>query len=614
MWCRVALTLLLSTTDTLASDMAATRDVLYNRRVVPPTWHVVGRAAPMQRVHFVVALRQKNLKVLEEKFWAVANPKSPHWQQHMSIAEINVLIGARKRDMLTVKLWLKSVLGVSAQMTATADALDVRCSVAEAERLFDAQIFTYAHDNGHTILRTMGPHSVPAQVKKSIDFVEGLADFPMHRSSSRRNRAEEVNRGGKSPLIAPQSLLEMYSIPADHKLSNVSQAPVEFQDDTSYNKADLKAFFQQTNLPEESISETVGPYNGAVPDTEATLDVQYITSVGQKQDNWYWTADNWMYQWSHNFFNSEKVPDAVSISWGWAEDQQCSDGISQAECQTLGIDSQQYVARVNTEFMKIGLRGVSIFVASGDSGANGRSDSQCTDSRLHASFPGSSPYVTTVGATMLQDPEFKLQNPPPACKALGTGYACASGGTEVAVSAERAGFTSGGGFSTYSPMPSYQKEAVSKYLAKQSSKLPPASYFNRSNRAFPDVAAMGNNFLIYMADLGGWSAVGGTSAATPTVAGIAAYLNDLSYTKSGKPLGFMNPLLYQMQLEAPEAFTDVVEGDNRCTEDGCFASCKGYEAAVGWDPVTGLGTPVASKMLAYLEAQLERRYAPVVHV
>jgi tripeptidyl-peptidase-1 len=405
----------------------------------------------------------------------------------------------------------------------------------------------------------------------------------------------------------------MYSVPPA-KLSTVSEGPAEFQDDTSYNKDDLKTFFKQTDLPDETISDIVGPYDGSEPDTEATLDVQYITSVGQKQVNWYWTADNWMYQWAHNFFNATKVPDEVSISWGWAEDQQCSQGIDQTECQTLGIDSATYVARVNTEFQKIGLRGVSLFVASGDSGANGRSDGTCTDTVLHASFPGSSPYVTAVGATMLQNPKFELKSPPPACSAMGATYACASGGTEIAVTSSGAGFTSGGGFSTYTNMPSYQKAAVSHYLTEEASKLPPATYFNRSHRAYPDISAMGNNFLVYMQSFGGWSPVGGTSAATPTVAGVAAYLNDYSYNKTGKPLGFLNPLLYQMYAEEPTAFTDVTVGDNKCTEDGCFSSCKGYEAAKGWDPVTGLGTPVTSKMLAYLEKQFMKRAASTVVV
>jgi len=41
--------------------------------------------------------------------------------------------------------------------------------------------------------------------------------------------------------------------------------------------------------------------------------------------------------------------------------------------------------------MKMGLRGVSVFVASGDSGANGRSDLHCWDNTLHPDFPASSP-------------------------------------------------------------------------------------------------------------------------------------------------------------------------------------------------------------------------------
>merc|ERR1712232_920951 len=366
--------------------------------------------------------------------------------------------------------------------------------------------------------------------------------------------------------------------------------------------------------PDEKVSDIVGPHDGSSPDTEATLDVQYIMSVGQKQVNWYWTSTEWMYQWSQNFFNTKDVPDAVSISWGWAEDQQCSSGISLPECQTLGVNSQQYVARVNTEFQKIGLRGVSLFVASGDSGANGRSDSSCTDNVLHASFPGSSPYVTAVGATQLSNPEFALPNAPSACSSQGPGSKCASGGVEVAVSSQVAGFTSGGGFSTYTPMPSYQQAAVNQYLSEASASLPPASYFNRSHRAYPDVSAMGNNFLIYMQSMGGWSPVGGTSAATPTFAGIAAYLNDVSYKKSGRPLGFLNPLLYKMHSESPSAFTDVTVGDNRCTEDGCFASCEGFKAAKGWDPVTGLGTPVADKMLAYVEKQFKKRAGSAIVV
>merc|ERR1711904_612512 len=147
---------------------------------------------------------------------------------------------------------------------------------------------------------------------------------------------------------------------------------------------------------------------------------------------------------------------------------------------------------------------------------------------------------------MGQDPVYDLPSTPKACTALASSsMKCASGGTEVAVSSQVAGFTSGGGFSTYTPMPSYQKDAVTAYL-KSGVTLPPSTYFNGTNRGYPDVAAMGNNFAVYLSEYGGWTTVGGTSAASPTFAAIAGYLNSVSVNKTGKPLGFMNPLLYKM--------------------------------------------------------------------
>ena len=52
------------------------------------------------------------------------------------------------------------------------------------------------------------------------------------------------------------------------------------------------------------------------------------------------------------------------MSWGWAEDRQCDI----IDCQN--ITSQQYVNRVNNEYLKITLRGVTI-VVDGDAGAPG---------------------------------------------------------------------------------------------------------------------------------------------------------------------------------------------------------------------------------------------------
>jgi len=98
--------------------------------------------------------------------------------------------------------------------------------------------------------------------------------------------------------------------------------------------------------------------------------------------------------------------------------------------------------------------------------------------------------------------------------------------------------------------------------------------------------------------------VGGTSCSAPIVAGILTLLNDYVISKSGKPLGFVNPLLYKMAAAAPTCFNDITKGDNICTEDGCSSGCYGFTCTKGWDPVSGLGSPVYTEMLKYVRANV----------
>ncbi len=73
-----------------------------------------------------------------------------------------------------------------------------------------------------------------------------------------------------------------------------------------------------------------------------------------------------------------------------------------------------------------------------------------------------------------------------------------------------------------------------------------------------------------------------TSAALPAFAAIIGLQNDYQVRQGRKQLGFLNPLLYQY---ASNIFYDVTTGHN----PGC--NTNGFSAALGWDPVTGLGTP-----------------------
>ena len=148
--------------------------------------------------------------------------------------------------------------------------------------------------------------------------------------------------------------------------------------------------------------------------------------------------------------------------------------------------------------------------------------------------------------------------------------------------------TSGGGFSNYYLQPTWQSEVVSDYfsMVTGTSKAPVSGY-NRAGRGYPDVALAATNYLITVG--GRQYAVSGTSAAAPVMAGMVSLVNAERLAAGRSPLGWINPALYR----GKQFFTnDITVGDNKCTASLTNLACcaQGFNAAVGWDPATGLGS------------------------
>lgn len=132
---------------------------------------------------------------------------------------------------------------------------------------------------------------------------------------------------------------------------------------------------------------------------------------------------------------------------------------------------------------------------------------------------------------------------------------------------------SSGGFSNIFTQPSYQTTAVSAFLTKLGSTN--SGKFNPKGRAFPDIAAMGDNVEIVSGGTTGL--VAGTSCSSPIFASIIALINDQRAGAGKASLGFLNPFLYGT---AASTFTDITTGNN----PGC--NTNGFPAEVGWDPVS----------------------------
>jgi hypothetical protein len=92
--------------------------------------------------------------------------------------------------------------------------------------------------------------------------------------------------------------------------------------------------------------------------------VQYGSALALNSTFWFWTVDRWMYEFATQLFNAKAFPLVVSMSWGWPEPDQCQI----VDCSN-GQTSFSYVNKVNVEFVKLGLKGITLLAASGDQGA-----------------------------------------------------------------------------------------------------------------------------------------------------------------------------------------------------------------------------------------------------
>jgi len=163
--------------------------------------------------------------------------------------------------------------------------------------------------------------------------------------------------------------------------------------------------------------------------------------------------------------------------------------------------------------------------------------------------------------------------------------------------------TSGGGFSTVWPAPSWQTKAVQSYLSNNATgALPPTSAFASTGRGYPDVALLGHNYKVTIQ--GQEQIVSGTSASAPVFAGLITLINSARFNAGKKSLGFLNPALYQLAETHPDIFQDVTSGTNNCCAGQFQPNCcqYGFTATQGWDAITGLGSVNFTKLKAALVA------------
>ncbi len=371
------------------------------------------------------------------------------------------------------------------------------------------------------------------------------------------------------PCFAPAQIRRAYDIPSNLTGAGETIVIVDaFQNPTIVN--DLALFDATFGLPTPTLN-IIAP-QGLTPFDPTNADqVSWAAEIGLDV------------QWSHAIApgatidlvlaKSDADPDILAAQQ-YAIGHNLGGVLSQSFGEAETCMAPSVFTATHQAFELAEQQDMTVFASAGDSGA-ALPNCAGTGYIKSVSTPASDPLVTGVGGTHLY-----------ANYTTGVYY----GETVWNNSGQNPDFgAGGGGFSTIYPRPSYQNSAQT------------GSAF----RGVPDVTYNGdvyNGVLAVCSECGAgpnqFFTFGGTSAGSPQWSGITA----LADQSAGHRLGFLNPSLYAVTKYPPyyAALHDVTTGNNSWDVSGI----TGYSARAGWDPASGLGSPNAAILIAFLKLPL----------
>ncbi|QDS69534.1 hypothetical protein FKW77_007609 [Venturia effusa] len=622
---------------TSPSAQLANKYAVKSSHHVPRDWKRVAPAPADLIINLQIGLRQGKADEVLQTLKEVSDPRHPRYGQHLSNAEVTELVKPTLETSRLVDSWLTEH-GISPHAinhSPAGDWLSLSLPIHKANRLLGCHYSVYEHQDENVKLVRTPEWSLPEYLHDHVDLIEPTNSFirPLKREAKSTARVQHLVPDDHADLTKTLAKREARSTAQLHHMEPVDEADLAKvlavqaagPNDTSVAtlcqetlvstdclralyrtinykpkassrnrmaianylgettlKSDLNTYLQEfrPDIPDPASAsdfKIISYDNGTTQQTpltpaqvaanrgvEGNMDVQLIlgmgwpaqlisystggTQPGFKADNWSSSNNNEPYLvWVTKVLalDDSELPYVVSTSY---EDNE----------QTV---SKEYAEKVCQAFATLGTRGVSLLFGSGDWGVGQNGDCFANEPpykrKFLPMFPSSCPWITSVGATYKFNPEVAVE-----------------------FNDDRVHFYSGGGFSEYFKRPEYQEKAVSAYLAKNKDFSQYEGLFNKEGRAYPDIAAQGLNLGVI------WNnktiRAAGTSAATPLTAGIIANINDALLSSGKKPLGFLNPWIYQGGYKA---FNDILIGK----ASGC--EVDGFTCGPEWDAVTGWGTP-----------------------
>ena len=511
------------------------RDAVSSRQA-----QMIGRLPASQTLRFDVVLALRHEPELDNFLEDIYNPDSPNYRQFVSVEEFTKRFGPSQEDYDAVLNWAKAN-GLKL-VGGSRDGMDVQLTgtVAAIEKALHVTMNTYQHPTDNRVF--FAPDREPAvDLPFALWHVSGLDNYSLpHPMLQHRDAVAQPNIKGSCPSNSYCASDMRAAYYGGTTLTGTGQT-IGILELAGSDLADVKAYYKATKqkqpytptLISEGGYSTACLFSKGCDDTEQTLDMTQAMGMapGTKMLYMFVCGNGSSFSDTACFSGmSTHTPLSAQLSGSWS--WQPADP---------GTDDPY--------FKKFAAQGQNFFTASGDSGSYPSPSSPFY-------YPAEDAYVTAVGGTDL--------------------VTTAAGG---AWSSETAWPDGGGGITQDGiPIPAWQK---------LTGVVTSGNHGSKTLRNIPDVAAEANLDFFVCADQSGCgTGWGGTSFAAPMWAGYMALVNQQAVTKSGKPLGFINPLIYPIGVgkSYTTSFHDITSGSN-----GKYKSGKAYDLVTGWGSPNGAG-------------------------
>ena len=359
-------------------------------------------------VHEVVfAVEQNNMDELERILNDVSDPSSANYGQHLSGEQVAAMtMNPEGRDAIVNYLHANGATVTSESLNS--EFITARAPISLWNKVFNTEFALFHQEQvGGEVeqLVRAESYSVPNELDKHVVCVLNTIEMPVvhTRRPNVYDAPKEAISGMSRSLgsayslgwILPKVLRNYYNVSNTQGSTFSTQAAYGANSDF-FNPSDLAKFqsFDNGNY-RQPVMNVGGHVTSNVADLgedgdwgEGNLDIQYIVAMSRGSPTTYWYWKFTLASWLVSLSSVVDVPLVLSVSYGAEE----------------GFTSNSEHRVFNDEAIKLGVRGVTILVASGDDGAvTYRARGTPSKCAYRPGFPASNPFVVAVGATSVRE-------------------------------------------------------------------------------------------------------------------------------------------------------------------------------------------------------------------